>query len=304
MQGAIDCGMNNIPEITITGKNIETGEGHSSKGNQLKWEQDGWWYKADAFGYESLAEVIVSRLLAQSNISDAVTYEPVAIRYQDRVYRGCRSRNFRAEGEELVTLERIARSCTGFGLAKQMAHIADVGERIGYMEELVRNVTGIEDFGVYLTKMLEIDAFFLNEDRHTNNIALLYDPAKREYRLCPFFDMGLSLFSDTREAYPFGKDFAACRGAICAKPFSRDFDEQLDAANERYGYYLKFDFPANRICEVTSELRSMCETAEGLGNARGEAAESGVRIGYTEEEFARVEEVLRYQAGKYGYLWG
>ena len=227
MQETIECGRNNIPEITITGKNIETGEGHSSKGNQLKWEQDGWWYKADAFGYESLAEVVVSRLLAQSNIPDAVMYEPVFIRYQDKVYRGCRSRNFRREGEEPFPPERIARSCTGFGLAKQMAHIADVGERIGYMEELVRNVTGIEDFGVYLTKMLEIDAFFLNEDRHTNNIALLYDPAKREYRLCPFFDMGLSLFSDTRESYPFGKDFAACRKTICAKPFSRDFVERL-----------------------------------------------------------------------------
>ena len=313
MGETVDFKMDHIPEITITGKNIETGEGHSSKGNQLKWEQDGWWYKADAFGYESLAEVVVSRLLAQSNISDAVRYEPVAIRYQGKIYRGCRSRNFRAQGEELVTLERIARSCTGFGLAKQMAHIADVGERIGYMEELVRNVTGIQDFGVYLTKMLEIDAFFLNEDRHTNNIALLYDPAKREYRLCPFFDMGLSLFSDTREAYPFGKDFVACREAICAKPFSRDFDEQLDAANERYGCYLKFNFPANRICEVTRELRRMCrapeesgnagKTEESSGNARGEAAECGVQTGYTEEEFARVEEVLRYQAGKYEYLF-
>ena len=40
--------------------NIETGIGHSSKGNQLKWEQDGWWYKADAFGFESLAEVVTS----------------------------------------------------------------------------------------------------------------------------------------------------------------------------------------------------------------------------------------------------
>ena len=72
MQKTIECGGSNNPEITIIGKNIETGEGHSSKGNQLKWEQDGWWYKADAFGYESLAEVVVSRLLAQSNIPDAV----------------------------------------------------------------------------------------------------------------------------------------------------------------------------------------------------------------------------------------
>ena len=28
----------------------------SSKGNQLKWKKDGYWYKADYTGYEGLAE--------------------------------------------------------------------------------------------------------------------------------------------------------------------------------------------------------------------------------------------------------
>lgn len=265
---------------------IETGAEHSSKGNQLKWEQDGWWYKADAFGYESLAEVVVSHLLADSNIENFVAYEPVMIRYKGREFRGCRSRNFRKEGEELIPLERLARSYTGFGLAKQLAHIADVKERIRYTEELVRNVTGIEDFGAYLTKMLEIDAFFLNEDRHTNNIALLYDTKIKEYRLCPFFDMGLSLFSDTREAYPFSKGFAECRDGISAKPFSRDFDEQLDAANELYGCYLKFNFAALDIVKrLEKDFFVHGEDEEAL------------------KEQERVKEVLRYQARKYGYLF-
>ena len=35
----------------------------SSKGNQLKWENDGIWYKADYTGYEGLAEYVISRLL-------------------------------------------------------------------------------------------------------------------------------------------------------------------------------------------------------------------------------------------------
>lgn len=37
---------------------------HTSKGNQLKWKCDGYWYKADHMGYEGLAETIVSALLA------------------------------------------------------------------------------------------------------------------------------------------------------------------------------------------------------------------------------------------------
>ena len=277
--------------IEIYTDNIQTGAKHSSKGNQLKWLQDGWWYKADAFGYESLAETAVSHLLQKSNITESILYEPILIRYRDKEYRGCRSRNFRGEKEELIPLERLARNYTGFGLAKQLAHIADVKERIRYAEELVRNVTGIENFGPYITKILEIDAFFLNEDRHTNNIALLYDTQTKEYRLCPFFDMGLSLFSDTREAYPLTMSYEECCKEITAKPFHRDFDEQLDAANELYGCYLKFSVAASRIDRVIEEIE---EVYRGGQDDRW----------YTKEELARVQSVLRYQARKYSYMFG
>lgn len=276
--------------------NIDTGIGHSSKGNQLKWEQDGWWYKADAFGFESLAEVVVSHLLLQSSIPETVVYEPVVILYQGKEYRGCRSRNFRGEQEELIPLERLARSYSGFGLAKQMARMASVRERIAYAEEMVRTVTGMEGFGEYLAKLLEIDAFFLNEDRHTNNIALLYNKETKEYHVCPFFDMGLSLFSDTREAYPFGMDFMERRKRIEAKPFDRDFDEQLDAAEELYGSYLKFPFPKQRIAQAVGELRQQCLLTEA-------DVQAGSKCGYTKEEYDRVEETLRYQAGKYLYMF-
>ena len=35
----------------------------SSKGNQEKWVEDGVWYKLDQFGYEALAECVVSEIL-------------------------------------------------------------------------------------------------------------------------------------------------------------------------------------------------------------------------------------------------
>ena len=37
--------------------------GHISKGDQRKWKIENLWYKADYMGYESLAEVLVSKLL-------------------------------------------------------------------------------------------------------------------------------------------------------------------------------------------------------------------------------------------------
>lgn len=40
----------------------------SSKGNQLKWENNGIWYKADYTGYEGLAEYMISHLLMKSSL--------------------------------------------------------------------------------------------------------------------------------------------------------------------------------------------------------------------------------------------
>lgn len=269
-------------EIEMCVQPMQVSDSHTSKGNQLKWEQDGYWYKADAFGYESLAEVVCSNLLLHSNLPRPVCYEPVTIIYHGKRYRGCRSKNFKAEEEMLIPIERLCRQYTGMGLAKTLARFADVRERISYTVELVTNITGLTEFDRYLTQMLELDAFFLNEDRHTNNIAVLYNERTKEYRLCPFFDMGLALFADTTQDYPLGADVEACLTKVHAKPFDQDFDEQLDAANALYGCFLKFAWNAEQMC---AEL--------------GRVAKDG---NYTLKECARVEWLLRNQARKYAYL--
>ena len=89
-------------EIEMRMQPTQVSDIHTSKGNQLKWEQDGYWYKADAFGYESLAEVVCSRILLHSNLPRPVNYEPVMITYHGNRYRGCRSRNFKADNEILI----------------------------------------------------------------------------------------------------------------------------------------------------------------------------------------------------------
>ena len=273
---------------------VEKTQGHM--GEDMKWLQDGYWYKADQFGYESLAEVVASHLLGQSSIKEAAVYEPVVILYKGKEYRGCRSKNFRYEEELLVSLERLFRNHTTVGLARQLSRISDIKEKIRYTEETVRKITKIEDFGIYLTKMFEMDAFFFNEDRHTNNISILYNKETDRYRLCPFYDMGLSLFADTKVDFPLGNDYFVCKEKIIAKPFHRNFDEQLDAANVLYGSYLKFDFSASRVVDVLMELREKY-LLNDTDISRG-------RIdGFSLHEFQRVEETLRYQAAKYKYMF-
>lgn len=80
-------------EIEMTERSICETASTSSKGNQLKWEQDGWWYKADGLGYEGLAEVAVSRILSYSNLDGVTDYEPGIIFYRGQAYRGCRYGN-------------------------------------------------------------------------------------------------------------------------------------------------------------------------------------------------------------------
>ena len=54
--------------IELFEQNIRTCARQSSKGNQLKWENAGIWYKADYTGYEGLAEYMISHLLRKSTL--------------------------------------------------------------------------------------------------------------------------------------------------------------------------------------------------------------------------------------------
>ncbi len=269
-----------MEKIIITNQKQYIHSGHSSKGNQLKWQDGDTWYKADYMGYEGLSETVVSRILQFTDITNFVNYEPVRICYEDKEMLGCKSVNFLGEREELITLEKLFRQHTGMSLAKELAYFNDIKKKIAYTVDHVENYTGLKDFGVYLTKMLEMDAFFLNEDRHTNNIAVIYHLDEKEYRLCPYFDMGLSLFADEKEDFPFQKPIEQCRKDIIAKPFSRDFDEQMDAANELYGSFLQFSLPKKQMLQVAEEAS----------------------VFYEPVVMKRVMEVLRYQADKYRYM--
>ena len=255
--------------------------GHTSKGDQRKWKVDGIWYKADYMGYEGLAEALVSSLLEKSSLAyPFVSYQPVQIEYKGQVIQGCASRDFLEEGEILIPLEKLYRRYTGESLAVKLAEISEVTERIQYLTDEVEKITELRDFGRYLTAMLEIDAFFLNEDRHTNNIAVIYQEGTQQYALSPLFDQGLCLLADMKVDYPLERPLETCLEHVEAKPFSADFDEQLEAAEALYGIQLQFHFS---LKEVQRELEQIAE-------------------GYPEGVRERVNQLLRQQIRKYAYL--
>ncbi len=254
----------------------------SSKGNQLKWKTtDDHWYKADGNGYEGLAEYVVSSLLSQSDLQqeEFVHYETERILYKKVEYRGCKSKDFLASGEQLFTLERLFRQQYGSSLYKAVFQIPDVEGRLMFLTEQVEQLTGLSAFGIYLEKMFTIDAFFLNEDRHTHNIAVISCP-DGNYRLCPIFDQGASLLSDTTMDYPLGEDICNLIPTVKSKTIAWDFDEQLDAADKAYGCQLSFHFSKKYVHDLL-------------------AAESY----YPDEVKDRVEKIIYSRMRKFQYLF-
>src|SRR5699024_4372074 len=109
-----------------------------------------------------------------------------------------------------------------------------------------------EQAGVYLSKLLTVEALFLNEDRHMHNIAVLRDKSG-EYHYCPIFDNGCALLSDTTIDYPVNEDVINLIPQVQAKTLSQDFNEQLEAVEKLYGQNLKFYYDQHLITELLEE---------------------------------------------------
>lgn len=267
--------------ITLFEQDIKTADRQSSKGNQLKWYRDDLWYKADYTGYEGLVEYTVSKLLKISSLKEdeICLYDTVDIQYKRKNMLGCSSQNFLPNNWQLITLERLFHNHFSKSLSKTMYSLTSYEERIQYLVNRIIGLTGLTDFGSYMSKLITIDAFFLNEDRHTHNIAVLLDDSGN-FHYCPIFDNGASLLSDTTLDYPLDEDTFTLIHEVKSKTFCRNFDEQLDIIEKLYGKQIKFHFTKQDIMNVLEE--------ESL---------------YPKEIKNRVMDILFYQYDKYRYLF-
>lgn len=252
----------------------------SSKGNQLKFERGGIWYKADYLGYEGLAETVISRLLRFSSLdpSEYVDYDTEEILYNGQVFTACKSIDF-TDGWQLITLERLLSRVYGRGLNQVVYAIEDHAQRLKALVELVERATGLNDFGPYMAKTLTVDSLFLNEDRHSHNLAVLTKDLK-EFRLCPLFDHGASLLSDTRMDYPADRDPLQMIPSVKPKTFCESFDEQLEIAEKLYGQQIRFSFSFNDVKPIVDQA-----------------------VIYSPEIRQRVMDIIMEQRRRYSYLF-
>ena len=212
----------------------------SSKGNQEKWLEDDRWYKLDQFGYEALAETFTSLFLEQSNIESDTPFhftryrmEKLNVHGRDRT--GCSSANFLQPGQAIVTLSHLFRQHLGGSLKKRLECLPSDKKRIAYLAETTAELTGLQEFPKYLTLLFEIDALVLNDDRHLNNIAVIYQNGKFDY--CPIFDQGAGLLSNTQLS-PMDIMPKALIAALLARPFNTTFNRQMHTIQSLYGKQL------------------------------------------------------------------
>ena len=252
------------------------------KGNQLKWENDGIWYKADCTGYEGLAEYMISHLLKFSSLQkdEFVLYDYERIKYKNIFYNGVKSNNFLYDDWQIITLERLFHNFFQKSLYEAVWHIqSSVEDRFNFLVTQVERITGLKDFGIYLNKLMTIDAVFVNEDRHMHNVAVLMSQ-KGEFSYCPIFDNGAGLLSDTSMDYPLGTDLYDALSEVRAKTISGSFEEQMDVSEDVCGMNLHFSFTKKDVEQILNEIP-----------------------GYSDQEKERVRDILFEQMRKYKYLF-
>lgn len=233
----------------------------SSKGNQEKWydKDTNKWYKLDQFGYEAFAETLISNLLEKSNIKNNTPfsfakYEMEKLKVHGRERTGCSSDNFLKEGESIITLSHLFSRSLGGSLKTTLEKLPSDKKRIQYIAEETAKLTGLKDFPQYLTLLFEVDALFLNDDRHLNNIAVIEKDGK--YRYCPIFDNGAALLSNTQLS-PMDIEPKGLLKEVVARPFNTSFTRQMNTARELYGRQLVM--PQLTTQEIIAKLKHLLE---------------------------------------------
>lgn len=253
--------------------------GVESKGNQMKIfdEKSDCWFKADNLGYEGLSEFITSKLLSGSNLNH-VNYELCKFKIGGKEVIGCKSKNFLGVGDSVMSAYSVFKQHYGYDLVKKLVNL-DLADGIKYTIEMLSKATGCENFGDYLTKILQLDALIINDDRHFRNISFIYNEHEG-YRLCPVYDNGGAFLSD-EFSYGLDEGVFDLIDEVVSLPFSRVFDEQVDA------------------CEVLGH-EGLVLQQESLQYEKWKQV--ALKF-YSDVQFNRVETVLRQMARKYRYLF-
>ncbi len=227
----------------------------SSKGTQIKFYKDGYWYKIDETGREGLAEFLVSKVLGCSNVpsENYVSYEMCEIELNGKVYNGCRSESFLKDNEQYISYDKLYSMYHNQELGGIISLKPDPAARIGFVADFIQSKTGL-DIHDYISATLSLDMFTVNPDRHFNNLGVIVNTAEGTYRNPPIFDNGAALLTNISK-FPPGINIMETCQTIVGRPFAASLEYQAVCA----GLNLEIDFG-----KLKKELKSIAlpETRE------------------------------------------
>ena len=194
------------------------------KGNQEKFEENGFYYKIDNLGYESISEALVSELECYITDFFHVDYYLCQVdNGEGVVLDACKSKSFLEKG----MLEKSLFSIVKMAIKRGDVPIEVLGkyqgkDLVNKVLDIVYNATEL-DAKEYIGKMLYLDYITLNDDRHLNNIT--FSLKDGVWGFIPVYDNGGSLLSDLSK-YSEDTDLLKNIRKVKSKPFSTSFRRQ------------------------------------------------------------------------------
>lgn len=230
----------------------------SDGGSQPKFFKDGYWFKMNETGHEDYVEELCSKILSCTNIGEDryVKYERCEVEYEGKVYDACRSKSFVEGSEQYISYEKIHKMMYGTEIEGALIPMESPEERIDYTVRMVKEFAGI-DPTEYLSLVINMDLFWLNPDRHMNNLGIIADPVRNTYRNAPIFDNGEALLNDPSRFPPYiSLDDIARK--VTGRPFSSSLEHQAASLGpsimidyERLEKLI-YDEPRSRYTDVLS----------------------------------------------------
>lgn len=216
-----------LPEYEIDSRFLALDEG-TSDGTQIKYFYEGKWFKVDRYGGEGAVEELASEILRISGYPSSryVSYKACIVNGD----KACYSDNFLKDKETFISLYRLYYNVLGRDPLVETSKM-DYDDAIECILSFVKRYTGL-DISDYLADTFVLDELILNEDRHFNNLGLIFDG--KGYRKAPIFDNGKSLFVGNKRYDPEKKMADNIKYAF-AKCFSGSFELNRQYLDGRAG---------------------------------------------------------------------
>ena len=201
----------------------------SSKGTIPKYTDGKHWIKTNKLGYESVSEVLCSRVIASLGI-DCVMYYPCLLRTEDDLYLpACMSYNFVPEDCSETSIGALIKKYTGAKNSREVYQKMENYKHGTKLQFVLDALSPLNIESVLLKGMAEyiwLDEKLLNTDRHVYNMVLLEKNNRYSF---VNFDFGSALLSELDD-FPMELTLYRCLDKVKkkAKPFSRRFSRQLD----------------------------------------------------------------------------